>query len=524
MLPLTDSQHRNITFLGMAMIAMGLPLSVFLVSVGTFVLAGNWLLEGQYKKRLKQFFTHPLSVVIVSIFLALCVGLLWTNNMGQGLKELRIKLPLLLLPLFLFTSKLPNKNKQQQLLLLFVVACLVGTLFGLGRYCELWGGELLNKRHLSVFISHIRFGLMLSFSFFILAYFLYAKRQVWSLAEKAVSVLVMLWLLWFLLVLEAFTAYLAFAVVLFFSALWMLKKLKSGHLKATLIVAMIGLLAAIGFYVKTIADTHFHHVPFDYKTQNEKTLNGRMYAHQKDVLYRENGHRVWNYVSWEELRNEWPKRSEVNFDENDKKGQPIKFTAIRYMTSKGLMKDSAGVHQLTADDIAHIENGFTNHLYTDKLGISRRIDQLFWAIEEYSWQQNANNSSTLQRWVYAQVGWSIFKANKWFGVGTGDVVDAYKNMYAQNNWGLEKQFQGISHNQFLTIAISLGAVGLLLFLIMLVYPLFLYRNDYLYTMFILLMVVSFLTDNTFDRQSGVTLFAFFNAFLITHHAFQNTKH
>jgi hypothetical protein len=36
------------------------------------------------------------------------------------------------------------------------------------------------------------------------------------------------------------------------------------------------------------------------------------------------------------------------------------------------------------------------------------------------------------------------------------------------------------------------------------------------------MVVSFLTDNTFDRQSGVTLFAFFNAFLIVRREFTET--
>ncbi len=523
MFPVSDNQHRNIVFWGMAMIAMGLPLSIFLVSVGTFVLAGNWLLEGQYVTRLKQFFTDPLSLILVSTFLFFCLGIIWTENVGHGLKELRIKLPILLMPLLLFTSKLPGKKRQESILYLFVLACIVGSVLGAARYFEVWGGELLNKRHISLFISHIRFGLMLTLSFFILAYFLYSKWRVWSIPEKIICLFAMIWILWFVVILEAFTAYVAFAVVLIFSMFWFLIKQQNHILKTGFFLAIMFLAIASSFYIKSIADTHFQEVPFDYRTQKERTLNGRLYAHQKDVLYRENGHRVWNYVCWDELQNEWSKFSSVKFDTLDKKGQPIKFTAIRYMTSKGLLKDSVGIHQLSASDISNIEHGFTNFLYTDKLGVSRRIDQLFWAFEEYSWQQNANNSSALQRWVYAQVGWSILKENAVLGVGTGDVFDAYRQAYSLDNRGMENRFQGISHNQFLTIGITLGFAGLIIFLLTIAYPLFQYKRDYLYVVFTLLMVVSFFTDNTFDRQSGVTLFAFFNAFLIVRREFAEAE-
>jgi len=519
---LTDSQHRNIAFWGMALIAMGLPLSVFLVSVGTFALVGNWLLEGQYKKRLKQFFTDPLSLALVSVFLLFVAGMLWTGNVNHGLKELRIKLPILLMPLLLFTSKLPDKKRLQNILFLFVVACIVGTVFGAGRYFEVWGGELLNKRHISVFISHIRFGLMLTFSFFILAYTLYVKWKEWTILEKIICITTMMWIGWFLMILEAFTAYAAFSALLVFSLFWLVINQRNRLLKTSAFFSILLLVILGGLYVKNIADNHFQEVPFDYRTQKEKTVNGRLYAHQKDVLYRENGHRVWNYVCWDELRNEWPKLSSVDFDTTDKKGQPIKFTAIRYMTSLGLIKDSVGIYRLSPQDISNIEHGYTNYQYTDKLGVSGRIDQLFWAFEEYTWQQNANNSSALQRWIYTQVGWSIIKENLVLGVGTGDVFDAYEQAYSVDNRGMEKRFQGISHNQFLTIAITLGAVGFIVFLFSLSYPIFIYRRDYLYVAFMLLMVVSFLTDNTFDRQSGVTLFAFFNAFLIVRREFAET--
>jgi O-antigen ligase len=147
---------------------------------------------------------------------------------------------------------------------------------------------------------------------------------------------------------------------------------------------------------------------------------------------------------------------------------------------------------------------------------------MLWAYEEYKWQQNANNSSTLQRLVYFQTGIDIFKQNPIMGVGTGDILQAYKNEYAENDRGLEKRFQNISHNQFLTIAVTLGIVGLMFFFVSVFYPFWLYRSDMLYGVFTCLMLVSFMTDNTFDRQAGVTLFAFFNALLIVRRELSET--
>lgn len=520
---LTDAQHRNISFWGLAMIAMGLPISVFLVNVGMFTLAGGWLLDKQRIKRLKKFFTNPLSLAITSIFFIHVIGMLWTSDLQQGLKELRVKLPLFVLPLLLFTMKLPSKKRLQEILLLFVVACIIATLFGAARYFELFGGELLNKRHISVFISHIRFGLMLILAEAILLYLLRSKWNVWSVVEKSVTVSAMLWIGWFFIVLEAMTAYVAMVVVLLFSAVFSIWKIENRRMAIRIGILAMTLITLATFYVARIAKNHFHEVPFNYLTQTVRTLNGNLYEHQKDVLYRENGHRVWNYVCWQELESEWPKRSEFDFHGLDKRNQELKYTLVRYITSKGLLKDSAGVHQLTDTDIKNIEEGFTNYRYTSKLGTARRIDQVLWAVEEYSWHQNANNSSAMQRWIYTKVGLDIVKQEPIIGVGTGDVPSAYENAYAADDRGLEQRFQGISHNQFLTMAISLGVIGVVIFLIMLLYPAFLYRTDYLYMTFILLMCVSFLTDNTFDRQSGVTMFAFFNALLIIRKEFSELK-
>ena len=518
---LKDQQHRNLAFWGMAMIAMGLPLSVFLVSVGTFVLAGNWLLEGTHFNRLKQFFTDPLSLAISAIFLIHCIGLLWTEDLEWGSKDIRVKLPLLILPLILFTSKLPSKKRLEDVLKLFVVACIVGTIFGLPKYFELTG-ELQNSRHVSVFISHIRFGLMLVLAFFILSYYLFAKWRDWSVAEKLVCTAAMLWTLWFIVILEAFTAYLAFGALLVFTSFRLLLKQQNKKIAIGLVLLTLVLTSASVVYVGKIVNNHYAEVPFNFRTLTVKTLNGNYYAHQTNVPFRENGHRVWNFVCWKELKQEWPKRSSMSFDGTDERGQELRFTLIRYMSSKGLLKDSVGLHQLSDLDVANVERGFTNYLYTDKLGVSRKINELLRGWDKYNWEEAASGSSAFQRLVYLDVGLEIFKNNLLLGVGTGDIVASYKAEYIKDDRGLEKRFQGISHNQFLTIGITLGIIGVLVFLVSIFYPAWVYRKDYLYMSLLILMLVSFMTDNTLDRQAGVTLFAFFNALFIIRREFAET--
>jgi hypothetical protein len=329
----------------------------------------------------------------------------------------------------------------------------------------------------------------------------------------------MLWIVWFLAMLEAFTSFAAFGVALVFALVMLFTRKFPSRLKYSAAGVISVVFILLGIWASSIIENRFHKVPFDHLTQHIRTLNGNFYEHNTSIPYRENGHRVWDYVCWKELHDQWPNKSDFDFNGLDKKGQEIKYTSIRYMTSKGLKKDSAGVSMLTDRDIQNIESGYTNYRYTTKLGIARRFDQILWAIEQYTWNENANNSSTIQRWVYLDVGLGIWKDNPVLGVGTGDVHKAYKEAYLADSRGLEQRFQGISHNQYLTVGIALGTVGLIVFFISIFYPLFLYRKDFLYVVFITLMLVSFMTDNTLNRQAGVILFGFFNALLIARREF-----
>jgi hypothetical protein len=62
--------HKWIYFTGLAAIAVGMPLSAFLMSVGQLVIAGNFLLGGSQVEKFKRFWKNKAAVVAASVICA----------------------------------------------------------------------------------------------------------------------------------------------------------------------------------------------------------------------------------------------------------------------------------------------------------------------------------------------------------------------------------------------------------------------------------------------------------------------
>ena len=111
------------------------------------------------------------------------------------------------------------------------------------------------------------------------------------------------------------------------------------------------------------------------------TKLGNPYTNDLSNLQVENGNYVWLYVATDELRQAWNKRSRYDFDGKDEAGQEIKFTLIRFLTSKGYRKDADGVGKLTDQEVAMVEEGIASIVYEEKSTLYVRIYKIFW---EYS--------------------------------------------------------------------------------------------------------------------------------------------
>jgi O-antigen ligase len=111
---------------------------------------------------------------------------------------------------------------------------------------------------------------------------------------------------------------------------------------------------------------------------------------------------------------------------------------------------------------------------------------------------------------------SLLKDHWALGVGTGDAQQNLNHCYEVNQYsGVMYIDEYNTHNEYLNVWLSLGVIGLLVFVSSLLIPIreALVKRDHVYLIFLGLMVMTFLTECILERQKGVIFFSFFNSLL-----------
>ncbi len=105
---------------------------------------------------------------------------------------------------------------------------------------------------------------------------------------------------------------------------------------------------------------------------------------------------------------------------------------------------------------------------------------------------------------------------KWlFGYGTGIGKKALKEQNKKDGYDYMYKKNFNAHNQFLQVLIDHGLIG---FLILLFYSFFMIyssivKKKFIFTIFLCIIILNFLTESILETQSGVIFFAFFNTIL-----------
>jgi hypothetical protein len=285
---------------------------------------------------------------------------------------------------------------------------------------------------------------------------------------------------------------------IFLSAIFMLVCIVAGKILITLISK----------------DTHIGRV--DKKNLPIYTKRGNIYTHDTTNFETENGNYIWHNICEKELEEEWNKKSSLNYHSKDLKGNDLKYTLIRFLTSKGLNKDAEGVNALSKEEVNAIEKGTANVNYMGILNPMERVRKILWELDLYLKGGNPSGHSVVQRIEFWKAALGIIKENFLFGVGTGDVLKAFDEEYEKINSPLTKEYRLRSHNQFLAIGTAFGIVGIIWFLFSLFYPLLHEKkfNDYFYITFFTIAFLSMLAEDTLETQAGVTFFSFFNSLFL----------
>lgn len=544
-----SKQFHHIVFLiGTALLVIGLPVSIFLLSVAQIILFVNWILEGNFSTKFRKIKSNNALLLILSIYLLHLIGLLSTDdffenlfnffsvllqsgisniidtfkstdlpsNFGYALRDLRIKLPLFVLPIIFGTSATLSQKEFKIILQLFISSVLVSSfittyvLFGFSKI------EPVDSRYASLFISHIRFALIIVLSIYILVYFVYFSKSILPKWERHTYQVCILWLICFLVLLNSFTGIVIFAALMPVTIIWWaynkgrVNLIRKAYLASILIIT---LLLAYSLYAYNRYNT-INELPSQSLVNH--TVNGNPYMHKLNSDAYENGNKIWIYVCKEELEKEWNNRSDFKYGTQDRKGQQINITLIRYLTSLGYRKDSLGITKLEDADIKMIEKGYTNHLFKKKFALYPRIYELLWEIDQYKKGGDPSGHSLAQRIVYLETGVRIIRKHFWYGTGIGDVSNSFSQQYIADETKLQPRWRLRAHNQLITFFLTFGIFGFLWLIIAFFIPPYIlgrYKN-YLFTMFFLIGMLSMLNEDTLETHVGVSFFAFFYAFFL----------
>ena len=534
---LAKHPNQNIStpfFIALTLMAMSLPLSVFMMSLMQFILLGFWAYEGYHdftdfkqksrsipqwiwfpflnaRNKIYSFRNNKIALLIFSVYLMHLLGLFFTNDFLLAKDDLRTKLPILVLTLVIASSKPLNKTQFNSLLIFYIAAVLSGTFFGFHKFM---GQNFTDVRELSVFIHPIRLGLNICFSVFLLIYFIY-KNEFESLYANILFFVAIIWLIYFMILMESGMGLFTLFIISIGLLIYYTLKIKS--IIKYLYFALILLIPFFIFlYINKII-TEFNAKP-ELKF-NELTFNtalGNPYIHDTLTYGVEDGRFVGLYICEKELKNAWNTRSNFDFEGDDKNGQELKRTLIRFLTSLDLPKDSLGISQLSDEYIQAIERGIANIRYLENPGIKTRIHKFLIGYQNYVKNNNPSGNPLIQRFEYWKAGIQIIKNNFWTGVGTGDIKSEFLKYYEINNSNLSIEDRRVSHNQYLSFMISFGMFGLIWFLFTLYYPFTCksVRKDYYYIIFISIVLISMLSNDTLIDQAGISHFAFFNALLL----------
>ncbi len=533
MLAQVEAHKKQAYLIILGLMMASLPLSRYFMSVSQFLLLALWLFYGMdfsiilqeeksrrfqatmYQigqsaaRQFKKFLRNKPAVLFASLYLMHVIGVLYSSDLQFALKDLRIKLPLLSLPV-LFSALPPLRRKEvYHLLGIHALAVLGGTLSSIFLFFYTGNTEF---RDLFPYFSHIRFSLNAVLAVFNLAYLIGYTRyfsKKYRIAAGGLAV----WIILFLFIFKSFTGIIAFLIVTGIVLIVMILRTRRNLIRIPFLLLLIAIPAFLTWnFIQSYRGYTVAPKP-DFEKLDKKTARGNPYTHDTLLYKIESGSYVGLYINRKELKKAWNKRSSIDFDSLDNKNQPIKHTLVRYLNSVELRKDAAGVQALTKQDIRNIENGIANKSYTRLLSVRSRFDKIIMGYLNYQRKNDPSGSSIMQRFEYWKASVSLIERNPVIGVGTGDVKTEFKKQYDRMNSKLPKNQRRRAHNQFLAITVGFGFIGLAWFLIAFFYPPYLKKGYslFLFNIHLFIVILSMLYEDTLEPQPGVTFVAFFYA-------------
>jgi len=499
---------------GMLMsLAFVLPFSEALVSIITvLIFAFSWIVISP-KEKFSYSRNNPFPLFPAGVFLLYLIWATGTQHSANAIDEIRRNIFWFLIPMAI--AYLPLKREQlNRILYAFVAGVIISSLVALVRWYFRGSMGITDIREATL-NPHIGHSLLVNFALFFLAtqFFRYLKSgwKIHQIARFAGLLFLFIFNIWLHSLLGLFTLLTSLIILPFFTYHEIPVKRRKFIWGGVLVLLIIPFLMIGSELYRQ------YHTTMPKPGQVAKfTANGNLYHNDFTNTLRENGHFIYLNICLPELQKEWNKRSSLNFRSTDANGFPVKSTIIRYLTSKGLTKDSVGVSQLSNEDIHYIAEGFANYRYVPgRMNLKARIYQTIWELDAFRMNGNPNNKSLVQRWEYTRAALSIIGKHPFFGAGTGNEKTAFTQILSQQNPELKPENFSHAHNQYLNYLVTFGIAGFVILMFLLVYPLIRVRKFSPLLLFFLLNIgLANLGDDNLQTHTIRTFFVLFYSLLV----------
>jgi O-antigen ligase len=213
------------------LVALFLSRAMLSVTLAVFVVVS--FIHPEIKKQIRQFFSSPLLWGISLLFLLPLLSGLWSDDKKEWLDMMRIKLPLLFLPLA-FAGPIHFTKKQWEFLAnIFIALITVASVWSMFHYVSNFSeaneGYLKAKTIITPLENdHVRFSWLICVAALLAGWLTVIKRNE-NKTISIVSAIILAWLVIFLHILAARTGLISFYIMLAGVALWLFaKKIKYG--------------------------------------------------------------------------------------------------------------------------------------------------------------------------------------------------------------------------------------------------------------------------------------------------------
>lgn len=244
--------RKHILFYTIIVMMVSFFLSRAMLSISILVFVLTCFFHRDIKGLVKNFFASPVLWSMSLLFLLPLISGLWSENKNEWINILRIKLPLIFLPLGFAAPFTFSKTQWHWLSSVFIALITAGTIWCMFHYITNMAavdeGYLRAKTLLTPLNNdHVRFSWLVTIAILFAGWLWWRKKEdskfiAWLL------MLVMLWLIVFLHILAARTGLFSFYIILFATALWFILK-KTKPLYGGALLVMLVSLPILAYFI-----------------------------------------------------------------------------------------------------------------------------------------------------------------------------------------------------------------------------------------------------------------------------------